>query len=166
EQVENALVVLLDDGILAADKGVELEAQALDFDAMLREMRTRLLVMLGRLQQGLGGNATYVGAGATGSGPAFGGGPGVDARHRHAQLRGSNGGDIASGTGSDYHYVELFSHFVYSVKEDAHDPCASMRERDPRRGAAWPAGPPVGAPRPTRLKTRGTGPSGRSWMPA
>src|SRR5690606_3680399 len=119
EQVKDSFVVLLDDGILATDEGVKLEAETLDLDTMLGKVFAGLFVMLGRLQQSFGRDAAHVGAGASRSGFAGAGRPGVDAGDRHAKLGGANGGNIASGAGPDYHYVKLFSHLVYSELEEA-----------------------------------------------
>ena len=70
----------------------------------------RMIKILGRLQQCLGGNAAHVGASAAGRGLARRRLPFIDARDLHAQLRRADGGDIAAGAGADDYYVELFTH--------------------------------------------------------
>src|SRR5690606_26147432 len=47
EQIQNAVIVLLYDGVFAAHQSVELQADAFDFDAMLGKMMVGLLKMLG-----------------------------------------------------------------------------------------------------------------------
>ena len=112
EQVQDAVVVLLDHRVLAADQRVELQADALDFDAVLGEVVVGLLVVFGRLQQRLGRDAADVGAGAAGSRAALAILPGVDAGDRHAELRGADGGDVAAGACADHDDVKLFGHSV------------------------------------------------------
>lgn len=50
EQVQNAVIVLLDHAILAAHHLREVELDALDLDTMLGHAVMRVLIMLGRLQ--------------------------------------------------------------------------------------------------------------------
>lgn len=117
EQVQDAVVVLLDHRVLAADQRVQLEADALDFDAVLGEVVVGLFVVLGRLQQRLGRNAAHVGAGAAGSGAALAVLPGVDAGHRHTELGSADRGDVPAGAGTDDDDVELFGHSVLAMRE-------------------------------------------------
>ncbi len=75
EQIQNTVVVLFHHRIFATNHGRNIHGQAFHTDAMLSKMVRRLLVVLGRLQQGLRWDATNVGAGATGRGPTIRIGP-------------------------------------------------------------------------------------------
>src|SRR5690606_35591658 len=112
EQVEDAVVVLLDDGFLASKELVDVHAQALDRNAMLAEMLAGVLEMLGRLQQGFRRNAADVGAGTARCGAALGIAPGIDASNRLPELGSTNRSDVAAGAGANHHYVKLFGHLM------------------------------------------------------
>ena len=70
EQVNDAVVILFDDLVLARQHLPDIDAQPLDLDAVLRELVAGVLEILRRLQQRLGRNAADVGAGAAERGPA------------------------------------------------------------------------------------------------
>src|SRR5690554_3517688 len=110
EQIQDAVVVLLDHRGLATDQGVELQAHALQFDAVIGKVMVSLFEVLGRLKQCLGRNAAHVGAGASWCGLAVSGAPCVYSGHRHAQLGCTDGSNVSARTGADNDYVELFSH--------------------------------------------------------
>src|SRR5690606_21571122 len=110
--IQDAVVVLLDDRVLAADQRIELQRHALDLDAVVGKVMVDLLEMLGRLQQRLGRNAAHVGARAAGSRPALPVLPGIDASDGHTELSGANGGDITAGASTDDDDVKLFGHDV------------------------------------------------------
>ena len=80
EEIEDAVVVLFDDLVLALQHLRDVDRQALDPDAVLRELVAGVLVVLRRLQQRLGRNAADVGARAARRGLAVRGLPFVDAR--------------------------------------------------------------------------------------
>src|SRR5690606_4552906 len=110
EQVQDTVVVLLDDHIFAADQLVQVQRYALDVHAVLGQMQIGVLEVFGRLQQGLGRNATNVGACTARSGFAFSGGPCVHASDAHTQLSGTNGGDVATGACTNHDNIKLLSH--------------------------------------------------------
>ena len=87
----------------------QVQAQALDLDAVVGEVLAGVLVVLGRLQQRLGGNAADVGAGAAQGRAALGVLPLVDAGDVEAELRRADGGDVAAGAAADDDDVELFA---------------------------------------------------------
>src|SRR5690606_9251269 len=68
EQVQDAVVVLLDDHVFATDQLVQIQRYALDVHTVISQMQIGVLEVLGRLQQGLGRNATNVGASTARSG--------------------------------------------------------------------------------------------------
>ncbi len=119
EEVQDAVVVLLHHAVLAGDHLGHVHAHVLDLDAMVGEVVVGLVEMLGRLQQRLGGNAAHVGAGAARCGAALAVLPLVDAGHVKAQLRGTDGSDVAAGAAADHDHVELFAHvnLTQSVEE-------------------------------------------------
>ena len=110
EQVQDAIVVLLDHGILATQHLFQVQTQALDFDAMLGEAVAGVFVVLGRLQQRLGGDATNVGAGTTRCRAALLVLPFVDAGGVEAQLGCTDGGDVAAGAATDDDHVKILAH--------------------------------------------------------
>jgi hypothetical protein len=73
-----------------------------------------MVKVLAGLQQGLGRNAAYVGAGAAGRGATGGVFPLVNAGHVHAQLGRTNGGDVATRAAAYDDDVELFAHVLLS----------------------------------------------------
>ena len=110
EQIQNAVVVLLDDFILALEHLRNVHAQASYFDAVIRKCMRRVIVVLRRLQQRLGRNAADVGTRATRRRFAVDGLPIVDAGHLHAQLCRTNRGNVTARAGADDYYVELIDH--------------------------------------------------------
>ena len=112
EQVQDAVVVLLDDGVLALEHLAQIQLQAGDVDAVLGEAVARVFKMLGRLQQRFRRDAADVGAGTARRGAALGVRPLVDASDGKAQLRCADGGDVAARARTDDHYVKLFSTHV------------------------------------------------------
>src|SRR5690606_21677424 len=112
EKIQDAVVVLLDDGALASDQGVQLELDALDLNAVLGEVVVGLFEMLGRLQQSLGRDAAHIGASAARRRFSVGSGPCVYAGNGHAQLGCADSGNVAAGACTDNDDVELFSHVL------------------------------------------------------
>src|SRR3546814_12977555 len=68
--------------------------RSLHFNAVVGEVMVDLFIVLGRLQQRLGRNAAHVGARAAGRRAALAVLPGVDAGHRHTQLRSADRGNV------------------------------------------------------------------------
>src|SRR3990167_8231693 len=110
EQVQDAIVVLLHNLVLAAHHLGHVHRHLAGADAVLGEVLVGVLEMLGRLQQRLGGDAAHVRAGAAGGRTALVVLPLVDAGHVEAQLRGADGADVAAGAAADDDDVELFAH--------------------------------------------------------
>src|SRR5262249_10424933 len=108
EEIEDAVVAALHHLVLALQHRREVEVEALHLDAVLGEVMPGLLVVLGGLQQRLGGNAADVGAGAAEGGLAVGALRFVDARRLQPQLSSANRCNISAGASSDHHYVERF----------------------------------------------------------
>ena len=107
QQVQNAVIVLLDHAILALEHLRQVQLQAGDLDAVLDKAVAGMFEMLGRLQQRLRWNATDVGAGAAGSWTALGVDPVIDASDRKTQLRRADRRDVAAGAGADDDDVKL-----------------------------------------------------------
>ena len=116
EQVQDAVVVLLHHGVLAADHGGHVHGHLAGADAVLGKVLGGMLEVLGRLQQRLGGNAAHVGAGAARSGAALVVLPLVDTGDLHAQLGRADGGDVAARACADHDDVELLAHGYFSVR--------------------------------------------------
>ena len=89
---------------LAGLHALEVQRHLADIDAMLGQLVDRLLIMLGALQQRLGGDAANIEAGAAQRRAFF------DAGHLHPQLRGANGANITARTGADDNDVETLRH--------------------------------------------------------
>ena len=106
EQVQDAVVVLRDDLVLAREHLRDVDREALDLDAVLGEGMAGVLEVLGRLQQRLRRDAADVGAGAARRGLAVGARPVVDAGGLEAELRGADRGDVAAGAAADDDDVE------------------------------------------------------------
>ncbi len=110
EQVQDAVVVLLDHRVFAAQHLAHVDLDRAGADAVLAKVQPRVLKMLGRLQQRLGRDAADVGAGAARGGATVGVAPGVDARHLEAELGGADGGDIATGASADDDHIKCLAH--------------------------------------------------------
>src|SRR6185503_8866870 len=108
EQIDDAVVVLLDHGVLARQQLLQIELQVADLNAMVSEVVPRMLVVLARLQQRLAGDTADVGAGATRSRPALLVLPVVDASGVHSELRCANRGDVATRSAANNDDVECF----------------------------------------------------------
>ena len=108
EQVEDALVVLLDHFVLAAQHPGHVHRHLTGADAMLGKMLPGMVEMFARLQQGLRRDAADIGASATWRRATRSVLPLVDAGHRETQLRRADRRDIAARTTADDDDVELF----------------------------------------------------------
>lgn len=108
EQVKDTVVVLLDDLVFASDQGIEIEFDIVHLDAVFGKAGIDLVVMLGRLQQRLGRNTSDVSASAARSRLAGIIGPGVDTRNIHAQLGGTNRGNVPTRPCTDNDYIKFF----------------------------------------------------------
>ena len=106
EEVDDAVVVLLHDRLLARHHLRHVDRQVREADAVVGEVMAGLLEVLRRLQQRLRRNAADVGAGAAGRRTALVVLPLVDAGGGKAELRGADGGDVAAGAGADDDDVE------------------------------------------------------------
>ena len=106
EQVEDAVVVLLHHVLLAREHFFQVKGEAFDLDAVLGKVVPGVVVMLRGLQQGLGGNAADIGAGAAGRRSAFVVLPLIDASGGKAQLGGADGGHVAAWPRTDDDDVE------------------------------------------------------------
>jgi len=108
EEVQDAVVVLRNDFLLARQHPRDVDRQAADLYAVVGEGVARVLEVLGRLQQRLRRNAPDVRARATRRRLASGACPVVDAGRAEAELRAADGGDVAAGAGADDDNVEAF----------------------------------------------------------
>ncbi len=104
EKELDALDVGGDDLRLACLHLREVERDLPDADAMLSEVLAGFLEHFRGMQQGLGRDAADVEAGAAQRLALF------HAGHLHAELRGTDGADIAARTGADHDDVEGFGH--------------------------------------------------------
>ena len=112
EQIQDAVVVLAHDLVLAREHPRDVDRQTLDVDPVVGKGVPRVLEILRRLQERLGRNTANVSAGTAERRLAVGHRPVVDAGSSEAELRGANGGGVAAGTGADDDDVELFSHSI------------------------------------------------------
>ena len=81
---------------------------------MFGKIVLRGVEVFGRLQQGFGGDAAYVQAGATQrGGVAFFVYACIDADGFETELGGADGGDIAAGACADYGDIVLLGHCAY-----------------------------------------------------
>ena len=112
EQVEDAIVVLLDHLVLAAEHLRHIDAQVVQADAVIGESVPGVLEVLAGLQQRLARDAADVGAGAARCRAALGVLPLVDAGGVQAELCGADGGDVAAGAAADDDDVECLGHGV------------------------------------------------------
>ena len=111
EQVHNAIVVLLHNGVFACHHLGKIKAQAFDLNAMLGKVVAGMVEMLGRLQQSLGRNTAHIGASATQSRPTLGVFPLVNTSHVKTQLRSPNSRNITTRAAADNDDIKLFRHF-------------------------------------------------------
>src|SRR5262249_21767025 len=110
EEVDDAVVVLADDLVLAREHLRHVDRQSCHANAVLRESVPGVLVVLRGLEQRLRRNAADVRAGAAGSWLALGRRPVVDARGIEPELRRADRGDVAARPGTDDGYVKGFGH--------------------------------------------------------
>ena len=115
EQVKNTVVVLFDDLVLALEHLADVDRQTLDMDTVVGKGVTGLFVIFRGLQQRFRRNAADIGAGAARCGLAVRRAPLVDAGDLHAELGSADGCNVTAGTGADYDYVEVFSHFSGTI---------------------------------------------------
>jgi hypothetical protein len=92
---------IIDDLILTAEHSGQVEAHALDLDAVLRKLVQHALVILGGFEQRLEGNAADVKAGAAQAGLAFAVLEVVDADGLEPELRRTDRGGVAAGARAD-----------------------------------------------------------------
>ena len=118
EQHGDAAGELLNDAVLAGDHLRHVDRGVLEADAVLVELVQHVLVLVGRVQQRLGRDATHAQAGAAQGRLAVLAQRGVDAGGLQAQLRGADRGVVAGGAGTDDDDVELFAHLIRSVIRD------------------------------------------------
>ena len=138
EQVDDASVVLFDHLVLAGDHGGNIHLERAGADAVLGKMHVRVLEVFGALQQGLGWNAAHIGTGAAWSRPALRVAPVVDASHFLAQLRCTDGRDVAAGAGANDDDVEIQSiHGVMKKRKSVQ--CASLSVMTPPMIMAAPS---------------------------
>ena len=130
EQELDALGILVDDRLLAILSGFEVETDIPDSDPEFFRP-VDLLVDFGVLQQGLGGDAASMRAGATDERIL------LDDRHLHAELTGANSGDVSARAAADDHDVVLWICQARGIIRAPH-PCPSPRKRG--EGAATAAG--------------------------
>ena len=110
EQIQNAIVVLLDYRVFAGQHLRDIHGHAGGANAVVGKMVQRVVEVFAGLQQGLGGNASDIGAGAAGRRATLGVFPFVDAGHLKAQLGCANRRDIAAGAGADNDDVKFCAH--------------------------------------------------------
>ena len=106
EQEIDALGVAVDGFLLERHQARQIERRRAGVDSHLGEAVPSLGKQLGGVEQGLGGNAADIEAGA-----AMGGAL-LDHCHLHAELGGADGADIAAGSGADHREVEHLGHGV------------------------------------------------------
>ncbi len=97
-------------------------------DAVHGELVLGAVVQLGRFEQGLGGDAAGIEAGAAEGLRAVGVDPAVDAQRLHAQLGSADRRGVAAGTAADDDDVVVFAHFLFHW--------AARRIVESRRGTA------------------------------
>jgi hypothetical protein len=114
EQEQDAVIVLLDDSVLATEHLAEVQTEPLDLDAVSGKLMAGVLIVLGGLQQRLGRNAADIGAGATGGGPAVLPLPLVDAGDRKTELRRPDRRNVTTGSAADHDDVEVLRHACLS----------------------------------------------------
>ena len=101
EQGADAHVELGDDLVLVRKHRGDVEGDLLRADEAVLLAVQGVLVDFGGVEEGLGRDATHVEAGAA-EGIVF-----LHEGHLEAELAGLDGGDIATGTGTDYDEIEL-----------------------------------------------------------
>jgi hypothetical protein len=84
---------------------------------VLGEVVVGMLKVLARLQQGLGRDATHVGAGAAGRWATGGVFPFIDTSDLETKLGCTDGGNVATGATADDNDVELFAHGMCLLDE-------------------------------------------------
>jgi len=144
EQIQDAIIVLLDDRIFATNQLVELERDPFDLNAMVAQVMIDLLVMLRGLQHRLGGDATHVRAGATRCWTTLPVLPGINAGNGLAQLGGTNGSDVATWARTNHNNIKFIRH------EDSNQ--SSSNRRCGSSSASFMATRPSTASRPSIMR--------------
>ena len=144
EEVQDAVVVLLDHGVLAPEHLGHVDAQVVEADAVIGKGVTRVLEVLARLQQRLRRDAPDVGAGAARSRAALVVFPLVDARRAEPQLCRADGGHIAARPATDDHHIKLLTHEQF--------PQMSNNRRDGSSSATFIVTRPSTASRPSMMR--------------
>ena len=116
KQVQDAVVVLLHDGIFAGNHLGHIHLQAFHGDAVVSEVVGRLVVMFRRLQQGFGRNATHIGTGAAWCRATLGILPFINTRHLETQLGCTDGCDVTARASADHDDIKLLGHFYCSSR--------------------------------------------------
>ncbi|MNY48006.1 hypothetical protein D3C86_1833090 [compost metagenome] len=106
EHAGDAARELGDDRFLAREHLGDVDRGAGDGDAVVAQVVLDLLVALGGIEEGLGGDAAHVEAGAAEAGLAFLVRAVVDAGGLEAELARANGRHVPAGAAADDHYVE------------------------------------------------------------
>ena len=118
EQVQDAVVVLFDHGVLAAEHLGHVDAQIRQPDAVVGEAVARMLEMLARLQQCFRRDAADVGAGAAGRWATLVVFPLIDAGGVEAELRGPDRGHVAARAAADDDDIKLLGHWCLTRIEN------------------------------------------------
>ncbi len=106
EQEHDAVVVLLDDLVFAREQLGDIDGEALDLDAVLRELVTGVVVVFRGRQHRVGRTGAVIGTGAAERGLAVGRRRFVNARGFQSELGGADRGDITAGTAADDYDVK------------------------------------------------------------
>ena len=114
QQEQNAVVVLLHNGVFAGNHFGDVHLHAGGGDAMVCKVVVGMVKMLAGLQQSLGGNAADIGAGTAGCGASGRIFPLVNTSYVKAQLGRTNGRDIAAGTCADDDDIKVLRHDLLS----------------------------------------------------
>ena len=134
EQIQDAVVILLDDGVLARAHFGNIHRRAFHGNTVLSEVMQRVVVMLRRLQQRLRRNTTDVSTCSTRCRLARCVLPFVDTRHFKAQLCRANRRDVAARATTDNYNVKLIHICTCSRSE------GSLCPRVRKLSKAWARG--------------------------
>ena len=110
EQIQDTVVVLLHDGVLAGQHFGHIHAHACSGNAMFCKVMVGVVKVFARLQQGLGWNAAHIGTGTAGGRTTLVVFPLVDAGDVKAQLRRADGRNVSTRTATNDDHVKLFTH--------------------------------------------------------